>query len=175
MDHDHYTDDYVAEILHSVKTIAVVGASPREVRPSYFVVKYLLAKGYVVIPVNPGHAGRDILGQTVYAGLADIPRPIDMVDVFRGSDALSGIVDEMLELDPLPKVLWSQLRVRDDAAARKAEAAGIRVVMDRCPKIEFGRLSGEIGWTGVNSRVISSKKPAVQAGFQALGIRSPVK
>lgn len=171
VDHDNYRDDYIIGILKSVKTIAMVGASSNPARPSFLVLKYLLAKGYHVIPVNPGQAGKEILGQTVYASLADIPEPIDMVDIFRASDAVPGIVEQVLKLDPLPKVVWMQLTVRNDEAAATAEAAGIRVVMNRCPKIEYGRLSGEIGWNGVNSRIISSKKPVMRTGFQSLGIR----
>ncbi|EJN06498.1 CoA-binding protein [Phyllobacterium sp. YR531] len=170
MDHDHYPDEYIRDILSSVKTIAMVGASANEVRPSFFVMKYLLAKGYHVIPVNPGQAGKDILGQLTYARLADIPGTIDMVDVFRASDAVPAIVDEVLALSTLPKVIWTQLTVRNDAAAAKAEAAGIQVVMNRCPKIEYARLCGEIGWSGVNSRVLSSKKPILGKGFQSFGL-----
>ncbi len=165
-----YSDDFIRGILNSVKSVAIVGASPKDVRPSYFVVKYLISKGYEVYPINPGHAGREILGRPVYASLADVPVAIDMVDIFRGSDAAAGIVDEALALDPLPKVIWMQLGVRHDAAAEKAEAAGLTVVMNRCPKIEYGRLCGEIGWMGVNSRKISAKMPVVRQGFQKRGI-----
>ena len=171
MDHDHYPDDYIRNILSSVKTVAMVGASANEVRPSFFVMKYLLSKGYRVIPVNPGQAGKEILGQVAYARLADIPEPIDMVDVFRAFDAVPAIVDEVLALDPLPKIIWTQLAVRHDEAAMKAEAAGIQVVMNRCPKIEYARLSGEIGWSGVNSRVLSSRKPMLRKGFQSFGLK----
>lgn len=171
MNHDTYTDATISGILGDVKTVAMVGASANDVRPSFFVLKYLLDKGYKVVPINPGQAGKAILGQTVYARLADIPFPVDMVDVFRPSSALPAIVDEVLKLDPLPKVLWAQLTVRDDAAAARAEAAGITVVMNRCPKIEYGRLSGEIGWTGVNSRVLSSRKPVMRGGMQSWGVR----
>ena len=171
MNHDAYDNAYIAGILRDVKTVAMVGASANEVRPSFFVLKYLLAKGYTVFPVNPGHAGKEILGRMTYAKLADIPEPIDMVDIFRASAAVPPIVDEALALSPLPKVIWMQLTVRNDEAAAKAEAAGIRVVMDRCPKIEYGRLSGEIGWNGVNSGVLSSKKPIMRSGFQSFGIR----
>ncbi|MBO0902293.1 CoA-binding protein [Jiella sonneratiae] len=162
----------ISRILSETKTIAMVGASAREVRPSYFVLKYLLAKGFDVIPVNPGLAGRAILGQTVYPNLAAIPRPVDMVDIFRSSDAVPGVVEAALSLDPLPKVVWMQLSVRNDAAAARAEAAGITVIMDRCPKIEYGRLSGEIGWNGVNSRILSSKKPKLGQGYQSFGINT---
>ncbi|MHA6685318.1 CoA-binding protein [Mesorhizobium sp. A556] len=171
MNHDAYDNAYISGILTSVKTIAMVGASANDVRPSFFVLKYLLSKGFSVFPVNPGHAGKEILGRMTYARLADIPEPIDMVDIFRASAAVPGIVDEALALDPLPKVIWMQLTVRSDEAAAKAEAAGIKVVMNRCPKIEYGRLSGEIGWNGVNSGVLSSKKPIMRSGFQSLGIR----
>ena len=165
-----YSDSFIRGVLDSVKTVAVVGASPKDVRPSYFVVKYLISKDYEVYPVNPGHAGREILDRPVYASLADIPVAIDMVDIFRSSEAAAGIVDEALALDPLPKVIWMQLGVRNDAAAAKAVAAGLTVVMNRCPKIEYGRLSGEIGWTGVNSRTISAKRPVMRQGFQKRGI-----
>ena len=171
MNHDTYTNDYIAGILNGVKTVAIVGASANEVRPSFFVTKYLVDKGYTVFPVNPGQAGKEIAGRMTYAKLADIPEPIDMVDVFRASDAVPPIVDEVLALDPLPKVIWMQLTVRHDEAAARAEAAGIKVVMNRCPKIEYGRLSGEIGWNGVNSGVLSSKKPIMRAGFQSFGVR----
>jgi len=171
MNHDVYDNAYIAGILNSVKTVAMVGASANEVRPSFFVLKYLLSKGFDVFPINPGHAGREILGRMVYAKLADVPAPIDMVDIFRASAAVPGIVDEALELDPLPKVIWMQLTVRNDEAAAKAEAADIKVVVNRCPKIEYGRLSGEIGWTGVSSGVISSKRPIMRRGFQSFGIR----
>ena len=172
MNHDTYSNDHISGILRSVKTVAVVGASANDVRPSFFVMKYLLDKGYRIVPVNPGQAGKTILGQTVYARLADIPDPVDMVDIFRPSSAVSGIVDEVLAMMPLPSVVWMQLTVRDDEAAARAEAAGITVVMNRCPKIEYARLSGEIGWNGVNSRVISSRKPILRAGYQSFGIRA---
>lgn len=171
MNHDAYDDAYISGILHETRTIAVVGASANDVRPSFFVTKYLIDKGYTVYPINPGQAGKEILGRPVFARLADVPEPIDMVDVFRASDAAPGVVDEALALDPLPKVIWLQLGVRNDEAAAKAEAAGVKVVMNRCPKIEYGRMSGEIGWNGVNSRMISSKKPVMRAGFQSFGIR----
>ena len=171
MNHDSYDDAYIASILESVRTVAIVGASANEVRPSFFVAKYLIDKGYAVFPINPGHAGKEILGRMTYARLADVPEPIDMVDIFRASDAVPGIVDEALALEPKPKVIWMQLTVRHDGAAAKAEAAGLSVVMNRCPKIEYARLSGEIGWNGVNSRVISSKKPVMRGGFQSFGIR----
>ncbi|MGQ2902855.1 MAG: CoA-binding protein [Neoaquamicrobium sediminum] len=171
MNHDSYDNAYIADILNTAKTIAVVGASANDVRPSFFVTKYLIDKGYTVFPINPGHAGKEILGRMTYARLADVPEPIDMVDIFRASAAVPAIVDEVLALDPLPKVIWMQLTVRHDEAAARAEEAGIKVVMNRCPKIEYGRLSGEIGWNGVNSRVISSKKPVMRQGFQSFGIR----
>lgn len=173
MNHDAYDDAYISGILNSVRTIAIVGASANEVRPSFFVAKYLIDKGYDVYPVNPGQAGKEILGRAVFARLADVPVAIDMVDVFRASDAAAGVVDEALALDPLPKVIWLQLGVRNDEAAAKAEAAGVKMVMNRCPKIEYGRLSGEIGWTGVNSRVLSSRKPLMRTGHQSFGVRKP--
>ncbi|MBS3647525.1 CoA-binding protein [Pseudaminobacter sp. 19-2017] len=171
MNHDSYTNEYIAEILNSVKAVAIVGASANDVRPSYFVAKYLIDKGFTVFPINPGQAGKEILGRMTYAKLSDVPEPIDMVDIFRASSAVPPIVDEVLKLKPLPKVIWMQLTVRNDDAAAKAEAAGVKVVMNRCPKIEYGRLSGEIGWNGVNSRVLSSKKPIMRQGFQSFGVR----
>lgn len=171
MNHDSYDDAYIAGILRNVRTIAIVGASANEVRPSFFVAKYLVDKGYEVYPVNPGHAGKMIAGRLTFARLADIPVAVDMVDIFRASAAVPPVVDEALSLDPLPKVIWMQLTIRNDDAAAKAEAVGVKVVMNRCPKIEYGRLSGEIGWNGVNSRVISSKKPVMRTGFQSFGVR----
>jgi predicted CoA-binding protein len=161
MNHDAYPDDYIRAILTSVKSIAMVGASPVDVRPSYFAFKYLVQRGYDMIPVNPGHVGKSLLGRPFVASLADIGRPIDMVEIFRSSAHLMPVVDEALKLSPLPKVIWMQLGGRDDAAAAKAEAAGIKVVMNRCPKIEWGRLSSEISWMGVNSRTISSKRAPI--------------
>ena len=170
MNHDSYPDDLIRSILKSTKTIAMVGASANEVRPSWFVLKYLLGRGYRMFPINPGIAGTEILGAKVYGSLADIPEPLDMVEIFRNSEAADGIVDEALALDPLPKVIWMQLSVRNDAAAARAEARGVQVIMNRCPKIEYGRISGEIGWTGVNTRMLSSKKPAMMKGFQKFTI-----
>ncbi len=139
----------------------MVGASPNSVRPSYFAMKYLLDKGFTIIPVNPGQAGKEILGQKVYAALADVPPPVDMVDIFRNSDAAGPITDEAIaNKDRLGvKVLWMQLGVINEEAAKRAEAAGLTVIMNRCPKIEYGRLSGEIGWYGVNRRTIDNRKP----------------
>lgn len=159
MNHDNYDDAHVRAILDNVHTVAMVGASANVIRPSYFVLKYLLEKGYRVIPVNPGLAGKEILGQSVHASLSDIPEPVDMIDIFRNAEAAGGIVDEALGLAMPPKVIWMQLGVRNDEAAARAEAAGLQVIMNRCPKIEYGRLSGEIGWVGVNSRTLSSKRP----------------
>ncbi|KQQ37639.1 CoA-binding protein [Rhizobium sp. Leaf306] len=145
MAHDRYDDDVIAGVLKSTKTIALVGASPNPDRPSNRVMGFLLQRGYRVFPVNPGQAGKQILGQEVYASLADVPEPVDMVDVFRASEYLDSVVDEALALDQLPKVIWAQLGVRDDQAAVKAEAAGIQVIMDRCPAIEYPRLARLLG------------------------------
>ncbi len=142
MNHDTYPDYYIADILRSTKTIALVGASPNTERPSYRVMAFLLRKGYTVHPVNPGQAGKEIQGRTVYATLADLPEPVDMIDVFRAADALPALVEEILKLKDRPKVIWGQLTVRDDAAAQKAEEHGIKVVLDRCPAIEYPRLIG---------------------------------
>jgi hypothetical protein len=167
-----YPDELISGILRSVKTIAMVGATPNTARPAHLVMKYLLNQGFRVIPVNPGQAGKELLGQKVYGRLADIPEPIDMVDIFRRSDAASGIVDEALALEPRPRVIWMQLGVRNDAAAAKAEAAGLTVIMNRCPKIEFGRLCGEIGWFGVNSGRLSSRARKAPAQFQRMRIQT---
>jgi hypothetical protein len=158
MDHDSYPDSYIRAILNTVKSIAMVGISPKENRPSYFAFKYLLERGYDMIPVNPGQAGNAILGRKVYARLADIQQPVDMVDIFRAAKFAVPVVEEALALDPRPSVIWMQLGVRNDEAAAMAEAAGMKVVMNRCPKIEYGRLSSEIGWMGVNSRTLTSRK-----------------
>ena len=154
--HDSYADADIRRILKSVKTIAMVGASPNWNRPSYFAMKYLQHKGFRVIPVNPGAVGQEILGEKVVAGLKDIDVPVDMVDVFRNSEAAGPIADEAIAIGA--KVLWMQLGVRNDEAAARAEAAGLTVIMNRCPKIEYGRLGGELGWHGFNSGVISSKR-----------------
>jgi predicted CoA-binding protein len=161
MNHDQYPDSYIRGILNTVKTIAMVGISPKENRPSYFVFKYLLERGYRMLPVNPGQAGKDILGQTVYARLSDVPEPIDMIDIFRASEFVMPVVEQALALSPKPQVIWMQLGIRNDDAAALAEAAGVKVVMNRCPKIEYGRLSSEISWMGVNSRTLSSKRAPV--------------
>jgi len=165
MNRDSYSDDYIAEILSSVQTFAFVGASANTSRPSYFAMKYLLGKDYKIIPISPGMAGKEILGQKVYGSRADVPSPVDVVDIFRSSDAAREIVHEALRLkDELGlTTVWMQLGVRNDEAVAEAEAAGLRVVMNRCPKIEYGRLSGEIGWAGVNSGTISSLRPKLAA------------
>ena len=156
IDHDHYTDKHIRNVLGSVKTIAVVGASANWNRPSFFVMKYLQAKDYTVIPVNPRVAGEDILGVPCYASLKDIPEKVDMVDIFRGSEAAGPITDEAVEIDA--DVIWMQITVRNDEAAARAEAKGKTVIMNRCPKIEYSRLFGELSWGGFNSHVISAKR-----------------
>jgi predicted CoA-binding protein len=169
MNHDSYPDSYIRGILNTVKTIAMVGASEKENRPSYFAFKYLLERGYRMIPVNPGHAGEEMLGRRIYARLADIPEPVDMVDIFRASRYALPIVQEALALQPKPQVIWMQLSVRNDDAAELAEQNGLKVVMNRCPKIEYGRLSSEIGWIGVNTRTISSRKGTI-GGVQRMSL-----
>ena len=153
---DFYSDRFVIDILRSTKVIALVGASANWNRPSFFAMKYLLAKGYTVIPVNPGQAGNEILGQTVYASLDDIPVEIDMVDIFRNSEAAGPITDDAIRLGA--KTVWMQLGIVNKDAADRAEKAGLKVVMNRCPKIEYARLSGELSWNGINSGVISARK-----------------
>ena len=171
MDHDNYPDSSIRAILNTVKTIAMVGLSPKDNRPSYFAFKYLLERGYRMIPVNPGQAGEEVLGQKVYAKLADIPEPIDMVDVFRAPQYAPAIVAEALALKPRPRVIWMQLGIRNDAAAKLAEDAGLKVIMNRCPKIEYGRLSSEIAWMGVNTRTLSSKKAQLSGrGIQRMSL-----
>jgi uncharacterized protein len=169
MNHDAYSDTTIAGVLSGVRTIAMVGASANTSRPSYFVLKYLVAKGYRVTPINPGLAGQSIAGQQVVASLAELSAPIDMIDIFRNSEAAGAVVREALPLkDKLGlKVIWMQLSVRNDEAAAEAEAAGLTVIMNRCPKIEYGRLSGEIGWQGVASGVISSRRPLLGTGLQS--------
>lgn len=166
--HDRYDDEHIADVLGSVRSVALIGASAHMSRPSYFVMKYLGGKGYTLYPVNPGLAGQSILGHTVYARLADVPAPIDMVDIFRNSEAALDVTrDAIAQKDRLGlKVVWMQLSVRNDEAAAEAEAAGLTVIMNRCPKIEYGRLSGEIGWAGVNVGMISSRRPLLGSGVQ---------
>ena len=161
MNHATYSDTYIADILGEARTIAMVGASAQTNRPSYFAMKYLLGKGYEVIPVNPTLTGQEIQRRKVFASLADVPGPVDIVDIFRNSTAALEVVREAIRLkDKLGiKVIWMQLGVRNEQAAAEAEAAGLKVVMNRCPKIEYGRLSGEIGWAGVASGTLSSKRP----------------
>ena len=166
-----YPDEMIRRILRATKSIALVGASANPARPSYIVLKYLKERGYQMIAINPGLAGKTILDVPVYASLHDVPQPVDMVEIFRNSDAAGPITDEALALPTLPKVIWMQLSVRNAEAAERARARGVEVVMDRCPKIEYGRLSGEIGWQGINSRILSSKKPVLSSkGFQKLTI-----
>ena len=161
MAQENYSDDLIAEILRENTSIAMVGASATTSRPSYFAMKYLLGKGYRVVPVNAGLAGQHILGQLVHGSLADVPAPIQLVDIFRNSAAALEVTREAIaEKDRLGiRVIWMQLGVRNEEAAREAEAAGLRVIMNRCPKIEYGRLSGEIGWAGVSTGRISSQRP----------------
>ncbi|MGV3552497.1 CoA-binding protein [Rhizobium sp.] len=142
MNHDSYDPGLIRDILTNTRRIAIVGASPNAARPSNGVMRFLLDKGYDVVPINPGHAGKQIHGQTVVASLADIEGPVDMIDVFRAADQLSATIDEVLAMPNRPKVIWGQLTVRDDDAARKAEQAGITVIMNRCPAIEYPKVIG---------------------------------
>jgi uncharacterized protein len=151
-----YDDADLRRILKDVKTIAMVGASTNEMRPSYFAMLYLQGKGYRVLPVNPRSAGQSMLGETVYPDLGSLPLTPDMVSIFRRSEEAGAVADEAVRLGI--KVIWMQLGVRDDAAAERAQAAGADVVMNRCPKIEYGRLFGEIGWLGVNRGIVSAKR-----------------
>jgi uncharacterized protein len=152
-----YADADIRRILGDVRVIAMVGASPSWNRPSHFAMKYLQAKGYRIIPVNPAAANQTILGEKVYARLADVPERVDMVDIFRNSEAAGPLTDEAIAMGA--KVVWMQLGVRNDEAAERATAAGLKVVMNRCPKIEYGRLFGELAWAGVDTGVISARRP----------------
>ena len=156
-----YPDSLIKDILRTTRTIAMVGASGNDMRPSYFAMMYLLAKGYVVHPINPAMTGKKVLGQAVYGSLKEVPAPVDMVDIFRAADAAPDIVREAIaEKDRLGiKTIWMQLGIVSEEAAELAQSAGFTVVMDRCPKIEHGRFSGEIGWMGINRRVIDNRKP----------------
>jgi len=158
MDHDNYDDGYIRGILNTVKTIAMVGVSANTSRPSYFAFKYLLERGYRMIAVNPGLVDKSLLGQSAYAKLGDIREPVDMVDIFRASPFAVGIVEDVIKMEPRPRVVWMQLGIRNNEAAALAETNGIKVVMNRCPKIEYGRLSSEIAWMGVNTRTLTAKK-----------------
>lgn len=165
MNHETYPNSYILRILRETQTIAMVGASANWNRPSHFAMKYLQTKGYRVIPVNPGQAGKQILGEACYASLADIPERFEMVDVFRNSEAAGEIADEAVGLKDEKgiRTLWMQLGVRNDDAAARAEAAGLQVVMNRCPKIEFGRLHAELSWGGFNSGIVTSKRRKLRA------------
>ena len=160
-----YDDAHMRRILREVRTIAMVGASPNWVRPSNFAMKYLQGKGYKVIPLNPGQAGKEILGEPCYASVAEIPGTVDMIDIFRNSEAAGAVVNDVLPIASEKKirVIWMQLGIRNDDAAARAKAAGLTVIMDRCPKIEYGRLFGELSWSGVNSGVITSKRRKLSA------------
>ncbi|SNS03029.1 CoA-binding protein [Antarctobacter heliothermus] len=152
-----YSDNKLKAILTRTKMVAVVGVSMNPVRPSYYVARYLSLKGYTVIPVNPGHAGKILFGQEVRATLADCPKEVDMVDIFRRPEHVPPIVEEALEAFPMLGTIWMQIGVVNEAAAALAEARGVDVVMDRCPKIEYQRLFGELRMGGFNTGIISSK------------------
>lgn len=152
-----YEDSFLKTVLTRTKTVAVVGVSTNTVRPSFYVARYLALKGYKVIPINPGHAGKELFGTTVRASLSEIDEPVDMVDIFRRSEAVPPIVDEALEQLPGLQTIWMQIGVQHDEAAAKACAAGVDVIMNRCPKIEYQRLFGELRMGGFATGVISSK------------------
>ena len=174
MNHDSYDDGYIRGILNTVKTIAMIGVSANVSRPSYFAFKYLLERRFHMIPVNPALAGAQLLGQKSYATLGEIREEVDMVDIFRASQFARGIVEEALAMKPRPWVIWMQLGVRNDDAARLAEANGLKVVMNRCPKIEYGRLSSEIAWMGVNTRTLTSKRARILGGgIQRMALDRP--
>ncbi|MDP5217857.1 CoA-binding protein [Ruegeria sp. 2205SS24-7] len=152
-----YDDAYLKDILQRTKVVAVVGVSMNPVRPSYYVARYLGLKGFRVIPVNPGHAGKELFGETVRAGLGDISEPVDMVDIFRRSEAVPPIVDEAIEVFPKLRTIWMQIGVQHAEAAARAQARGIDVIQNRCPKIEYQRLFGELRMGGFATGIISSK------------------
>jgi len=152
-----YTDTQLKNILTQTKRIAVVGASLNPVRPSYYVARYLKAKGYDIVPVNPAHAGKTLLGVTVVSQLSDIEGGIDMVDIFRRSETVPEIVDEALQVFPDLATIWMQIGVQHLEAAEKAEAKGVTVIQNRCPKIEYQRLFGELRMGGFATGIISSK------------------
>lgn len=152
-----YSDAFLKEILRRTKVIAVVGVSLNPVRPSYYVARYLSLRGFRVIGVNPGHAGAQLFGETVRSSIAELPAEVDMLDLFRRSEAVGPLVDEALERLPGLRTVWMQIGVENAEAAARAEARGIDVVMNRCPKIEYQRLHGELRMGGFNTGVISSK------------------
>ena len=156
MNHDAYTDAYLKGVLDGTKTIAMVGASPNWNRPSYFVMKYLQTKGYKIYPINPHAAGKEFLGEQVLENLDALPQRVDMIDIFRSPEAAGPVADEAIAHGA--KTVWMQLTVRNDEAAARAEKAGLQVVMNRCPKIEYARLYGELSWGGVNSGIVSAKR-----------------
>jgi predicted CoA-binding protein len=166
-----YSDEVIKFALASSKVVAVVGVSANESRPSFFVMKYMQGKGYRCVPVNPGLAGKTLLGETVYPDLKSIPFPVDMVDIFRNSEAAGQVTDDAIAIGA--KVIWMQLGVVNQAAAARAEAAGLTVIMDRCPKMEYSRFSGEFGWVGRNSRIIDNRRRPLGAGRAAIA-REPI-
>ena len=151
------TDTQLKHILTTTRTIAVVGVSMNPVRPSYYVARYLSLKGFTVLPVNPGHAGKSLFNAEVKASLSDSDQPVDMVDIFRRSEAVPPIVDEALDHFPDLKTIWMQIGVEHAQAAAKADARGVTVIQNRCPKIEYQRLFGELRMGGFATGVISSK------------------
>lgn len=177
MNHDSYGEEYIRTILGTVRVIALVGVSLSEVRASNIVMKYLLGKGYDVYPVSPVLKGMTIHGREVFASLKEVPVAIDMVDIFRNSQAAATVVEEALTLNPLPRVIWMQLSVRNDGAAERAEAKGIKVVMNRCPKMEYAKLSGEYAWVGGTSGILSSRRQRLHESgkIQSLGIGAAPK
>ena len=166
-----YPDELIKRVLGSVKTVAIVGVSEKESRASHFVMKYMQGKGYRMIPVNPSLAAQRLLGEKVYPDLKSIPVPVDMVDIFRNSEAAGALSDEAIAIGA--KVVWMQLGVINEAAAKRAEEAGLTVIMDRCPKMEYSRFSGEFGWVGRNSRIIDNRRKQLGAGRASLA-REPI-
>lgn len=166
-----YPDNLIKLVLGSVKTIAIVGVSDKDSRASHFVMKYMQGKDYRMIPVNPLLAGTTLLGEKVYADLKSIPEPVDLVDIFRNSEAAGALTDEAVSIGA--KVVWMQLGVVNEAAAALAEKSGLTVIMDRCPKMEYSRFSGEFGWVGRNSRIIDNRRKALGTGRAHLA-RAPI-
>ena len=155
-----YSDRFISSVLYKTKTIAIIGLSSSWNRPSYFVAKYLIDRGYKIYPINPKEAGKKILGQKVYSNITEIKDKIDMVDVFRKSSEIDKIIEDILACNP--QFIWLQIGVINNKLAKVAANKNIPIIMNRCPKIEYSRLSGELGWGGINSGNIVNKRRIIK-------------
>ena len=155
-----YSDRVISSVLYKTKTIAIIGLSSSWNRPSYFVAKYLIDRGYKIYPINPKEAGKKILGQKVYSNITEIKDKIDMVDVFRKSSDIDKIIEDILACNP--QFIWLQIGVINNKLAKVAANKNITIIMNRCPKIEYSRLSGELGWGGINSGNIVNKRRIIK-------------